>query len=214
MKDLVEIMNNKQVVVSSLDVAERFKKEHRNVLQTINGYKKRFSRADFSALFKEHFYIASNGKKNKMYYMNRDGFSFLVMGFTGDEAERWKFKYIKAFNKMEKALNKQIAVREAERLSRRELTDVIRDEVPDSPHKRFYYKHYTDMIYKIVLGCTARQFRKAHNLDKTANIKPYLSPEQVMQIDKYEEIVKGFVKFGWSYEQINNFIKSQLALTA
>ena len=36
-----------------------------------------------------------------MYYMNRDGFSLLAMGFTGKKAMGFKLKYIAAFNKME-----------------------------------------------------------------------------------------------------------------
>ncbi len=39
--------------------------------------------------------------------MNRDGFSILVMGFTGQKALEWKLKYIEAFNKMEKMLTTQ-----------------------------------------------------------------------------------------------------------
>jgi len=42
--------------------------------------------------------------------MNRDGFSLLVMGFTGKEALSWKLKYIDAFNKMEKTLIAQRGV--------------------------------------------------------------------------------------------------------
>lgn len=40
-----------------------------------------------------------------MYYMNRDGFSLLVMGFTGKKALEWKLKYIEAFNQMESYIN-------------------------------------------------------------------------------------------------------------
>lgn len=36
--------------------------------------------------------------------MNRDGFSLLVMGFTGQKALEWKLKYIEAFNRMERML--------------------------------------------------------------------------------------------------------------
>ncbi|MGI9701007.1 Rha family transcriptional regulator [Pseudomonas aeruginosa] len=39
--------------------------------------------------------------------MTRDGFTFLCMGFTGEEAARWKEAYINAFNKMEQALIRQ-----------------------------------------------------------------------------------------------------------
>lgn len=36
--------------------------------------------------------------------MTRDGFSFLVMGFNGKDADIWKIKYIEAFNQMEEQL--------------------------------------------------------------------------------------------------------------
>ena len=39
--------------------------------------------------------------------MNRDGFSLIVMGFTGKKALDWKLKYIDAFNKMEEELKRQ-----------------------------------------------------------------------------------------------------------
>ena len=42
--------------------------------------------------------------------MNRDGFSLLVMGFTGKEAIEWKLKYIEAFNEMEKKLKNPLAL--------------------------------------------------------------------------------------------------------
>jgi phage regulator Rha-like protein len=42
-----------------------------------------------------------------MYYVTRDGFSFLAMGFTGKKAAQWKEKYIAAFNAMEKYIREQ-----------------------------------------------------------------------------------------------------------
>ena len=47
----------------------------------------------------------SYGREQKVYFMNRDGFSLLAMGFTGSEAMKWKLKYIEAFNVLEKAWN-------------------------------------------------------------------------------------------------------------
>ena len=52
----------------------------------------------------------SYGRMQKAYYMNRDGFSLLVMGFTGAEAIEWKLKYIEAFNAMEKKLKNPLAL--------------------------------------------------------------------------------------------------------
>ncbi|WP_267878770.1 Rha family transcriptional regulator [Oleidesulfovibrio alaskensis] len=48
-----------------------------------------------------------NGQEYRMFLMDRDGFSLLVMGFTGNKALAWKLKYIEAFNRMEAELMKR-----------------------------------------------------------------------------------------------------------
>ena len=49
-------------------------------------------------------YVDNSGKENPMYVMNRDGFTLLVMGFTGEKALLFKIDYIEAFNKMEQTI--------------------------------------------------------------------------------------------------------------
>ena len=95
---------NGSLVVSSRRVADNFGNQHKHVLEAIENIK-----AENSALmdmFYETSYKAGTGKSYKEYLMNRDGFSLLVMGFTGKEAMEWKIKYIEAFNAMEKKLSK------------------------------------------------------------------------------------------------------------
>ena len=105
MNDLINITNRDgQAVVSSREVAERFGKQHKDVLESIRGIT-----AENSALTSMFFataYTAGTGKSYPMYLMNRDGFSLLAMGFTGKEALAWKIKYIEAFNKMEETIRK------------------------------------------------------------------------------------------------------------
>lgn len=109
-KDVVVMRNNDgELVVTSRQVAEDFEKNHKEVLRAIEVYKTRISTAQFYALFIESQYRASNGKMNKEYLLTRDGFSFLVMGFTGAKADEWKLKYIEAFNKMEQELKNPYA---------------------------------------------------------------------------------------------------------
>lgn len=96
-------LHNDQVVVSSRSVAENFGKQHKHVLSTIENLK-----AENSALrnmFYEHTYkVSGNNKTYPEYLMSRDGFSLLVMGFTGKKALEWKLRYIDAFNRMEEQL--------------------------------------------------------------------------------------------------------------
>lgn len=102
-EELVKIENG-QPVTTSLVVAEKFEREHKHVLDSISTLLEQMNTAEFSALFFESTYKASNGKTNKMYLMNRDGFSLLVMGFSGKRALKFKLKFIEAFNKMENQL--------------------------------------------------------------------------------------------------------------
>lgn len=101
MNELV-IMHNKQAVTTSLRVAEVFGKYHKHVLETISNLAAEKSAAKF---FAETTYD-NRGKQYPMYYMNRDGFTLLAMGFTGKKALQFKIKYIQAFNSMEATLKR------------------------------------------------------------------------------------------------------------
>lgn len=99
------IINNDEgtLTVLSTEVAKNFGKEHRNVLKAIEELKKGIGDAEKSAdLFIENAYVHPQNKQTyKCYNLTRDGFSLLVMGFTGKKALTWKLKYIEAFNLME-----------------------------------------------------------------------------------------------------------------
>lgn len=93
------IIQNRQAVTTSLQVAESFEKRHDNVLREIEGLlkieeaKKYFHKGTY-----EH---PQNKQEYPLYFMNRDGFTLLAMGFTGQKAIQFKLAYIQAFNKME-----------------------------------------------------------------------------------------------------------------
>nr|DAT07936.1 MAG TPA: regulatory protein [Caudoviricetes sp.] len=100
MNSLVQVTDG-QIVVESRKIAEHFGKEHKNVMQSV----REILAAEKSAT---KFYLETTyenrGKEYPEYLMNRDGFSLLVMGFTGKKALEWKIKYIQAFNAMEEEL--------------------------------------------------------------------------------------------------------------
>lgn len=103
MSELINVQQvDGQLLVSSREIATNFEKQHKHVIEKIEN-----TRAENSAIqemFIESTYIASNGKTNKEFLITRDGFSLLVMGFTGSKAMNWKLRYIEAFNKMEQQL--------------------------------------------------------------------------------------------------------------
>ncbi|WP_432788337.1 Rha family transcriptional regulator [Lactiplantibacillus plantarum] len=114
MNDLV-IMKNKQAVTSSLQVAEVFEKNHRDVLKAITNLKKDVR--NFAQMFSETNIPDSYGRNRRAFYMNRDGFTLLAMGFTGDKALKFKLQYIEAFNSMEEQVKLPTSPREIARLA-------------------------------------------------------------------------------------------------
>lgn len=109
MNELV-IMKDQQAVTTSLQVAEVFGKNHRDVLEAIqNKISSAENSAQYDSMFAQGEYKDKSGKRNKMYYMNRDGFTFIAFGFTGKKADEFKLKYIEAFNKMEETIKEHRA---------------------------------------------------------------------------------------------------------
>lgn len=105
MNDLV-IMKDKQAVTSSLRVAETFGKRHDHVSRDIEHLRKDLP--NFGEMFVEANVPDSYGRDRKAYYLNRDGFTLLAMGFTGDKALQFKLQYIEAFNEMEQQVKFQV----------------------------------------------------------------------------------------------------------
>lgn len=157
MKDLV-ILKGKEAVCDSLEVAERFHKRHKNVVQTIERLAE--NSADVKVMFQRSSYKDSYDREQPKFYMNRDGFSLLTMGFTGPEALQWKLDYIKAFNAMEKLLQEQQSsewkfFRQQGKSIRLRETDTLKKLVEyakarGSTNHKQVYNNYTRLANKTV----------------------------------------------------------------
>lgn len=102
MNEIVFRGANDQAVTSSLLIAEKFGKEHKNVMQSIrNLIGVTAENSAIAEMFSESRYLNEQNKEQPMFLMNRDGFTLLAMGFTGKKAMQFKLEYIKAFNSME-----------------------------------------------------------------------------------------------------------------
>lgn len=118
MEDLV-IMHNEQAVTTSLVLAEVFEKKHQHVLRDIDALK---DVSNFGQMFFESNEPDSYGRNRRIYFMNRDGFTLIAMGYTGSKAMEFKLKYIEAFNKMEQVVRQELPQTPEEKL---ELTMMV-----------------------------------------------------------------------------------------
>jgi Rha family phage regulatory protein len=184
--------------VDSLFGAEFFEKQHFHVLRDIakitdtkSGLSEEFTKSNFELTH----YKDSTGRKLPCYAMTRDGFTMLVMGYTGQKAMKFKELYIKRFNEMEQFIKTLVSARKEFPL----LTDNIK-LLHENP-KPYHFSNECDMINRIVTGMSAKQFRIANGIEKGKSIRPYLSDEQITMHETLQKVDVGLLVAVPEYEQ-------------
>ncbi len=204
---LTEKINKQEVtVVTSLDIAQTFEKEHFIVLRDIRGLE---CSEEFRAYnFVSSYYLSEQNKKQPMYYITRDGFTMLAMGYTGEKAMKFKEAYIKQFNAMEKTLQGKLIEREKGIAVRQSLTKALQQSTENERMKGHAYSTYTNCIYKVLFGKNANQLREDFGISKTENLRDCFTAEQLQAVQYMENMVSGLVACGWGYDKIKNFIET------
>lgn len=202
--EIKTIKGSEKVVVTSLDIAETFEKEHKQVLRDIREIKcsAEFGRYNFTPTS----YTDQWNRKQPMYYVTRDGFTLLVMGYTGKKALKFKEGYIKQFSAMEKALMNKDRERIKASTCRMALTEALQQST-ENLHG-FAYSLYTDLVYKVVFGKNARQLRETLKLDKKENLRDHFSEKELRAVQSKEFLVSGLIGCGMSYQQIRDFLNT------
>lgn len=225
---LVEITGKRyeeRLTTTSLKVSEAFtyydeetdkhyKREHKAVLRAIRELK-------CSEKFRgEHFspseYIDERGKSQPCVIMDRDGFMLLVMGFTDPKSMQVKEKYIEVFNGMESELKRIYTERQQWQIERYKgvvirhiLTDTIKMKVTDSPHKRFAYPNYTNLIYHTLFGKTAKELESDYGVKSRESVRDYFTGDDLQKVQSMEMLVSSLINCGWGYNEIKEFIKTE-----
>ena len=203
MEELVYLSKKDEAVCSSLQVAEKFGKRHDRVLRAIDNLLMTLPKnGETSRMFILSKRKADDGQFHRMFLMNRDGFSLLVMGFTGKKSLEWKLQYIKAFNKMEefikeKKSQKWIDERKAGKLNRKSETDTIKRLVEyakeqGSTHSEMLYTVYSKLANSMA-GVKSRDEatrRELNNLSLMEHIILCEIDKGIVANKPYKEIYK------------------------
>lgn len=201
---LEKFRKEERAVCTSLDIAETFGKEHKNVLRDVEslGCSKEFNRLNFEPIS----YTDSMNRTQKAYAMTRDGFTLLVMGYTGDLAMKFKEAYIKQFNAMEAALQGKRLEREKGIAVRQALTKALQQSAENERMHGHAYSNYTNCIYKVLFGKNAAQLRSDFGIGKDDSLRDCFSKEDIRSVQSMECLVNGLVDCGWGYDQVKDFI--------
>lgn len=201
MEELVNVQKE-QVVCTSLQVADKFGKRHDRVLRAIENLLVGLPKNGETYFMKSSYTENQNGQTYPMYLMNRDGFSLLVMGFTGKKALEWKVRYIEAFNTMEKLLSEKqtklwIEERTQGKLTRKAETDVIKQLIEyakgqGSKHSQMLYMTYSKLA-NAMAGISDRDFATHKQLSELSFIENIILHQIQVGMERdmhYKEIYK------------------------
>lgn len=204
----IVFVKNDGVYTDSKTIAERFERRHDHVLKLIDECVESIKESDRQ--HKPTFWAMQNKinvgngarRMSRFYALDRDAFMFLMMKMKGRKADDFKLDFIHAFNTMEQWI-KDRAVGRGVRLS---MTDAIKDYLPESPNKKFKYKHFTDLVYKKVFCMNKKQLQAelGRNVD---NLRDICTEEQLRQFTNYENEISVLLKYGKEYSEIKELLK-------
>jgi len=131
MKELVFRSEKGNPVTTSRMVAEKFGKRHADVIRAIENTISQMSDNQRERTFAltQSLVAMPNGsyREAPIYTMSRDGFSLLVMGFTGSKALQFKLDFIEAFNKMEEIIKSSFALPQTYSEALRQLAEQVEE---------------------------------------------------------------------------------------
>lgn len=189
-------------MTDSVKVANYFGKQHKNILRIIEnlGCSREFWRLNF----KPSKYKDERGKYQPIYLMTYDGFTLLVMGFTGKKAMQFKEQYIQEFNEMKH----WITVKANVTADQRRMNDAIKYRLEqtgkDDPH---IFSRENNLVYLVALGASRKKWLKDNDKPLDAEIRQYLTSDQLQLIDDLLAENAVMLKLGLTYDERKEKLK-------
>lgn len=183
-------------MTDTLKVAEYFGKQHKNLLRII---KELNCSDEFRRLnFKPSSYLNEQNKKQPMYLMTQDGFTLLVMGFTGKKAMQFKEAYIKQFN----AMNKWIDVKRKLSHDQHRMNEAIKLHLESTGKKdEHIYSRENNLVYIVALGLSRKKWLESNGYQADDEIRKYLTETQLTLLDDLLSENAVMIKLGMNYHE-------------
>lgn len=157
---------------------------------------------------------STGGRPEVIYRLNEPQSTFLITLLKNTpKVVAFKQTLVKQFYLMQKELNKRIATRERAKMAREALTNAIQG-LPESPHKQMKYKHYTDLIYKIVFNKNAKQLKEEYGITDKGNLRDRFSAAENGKIEILEQQISAMIELGYDYNTIKDALTKKYLQTA
>jgi len=225
MKNLPIQLENNEPVISTLDIAEGLKQDHRSVFRLVAKYKKELEEIRFFAILNRKIKSKkeARGRKTSYCFLNEEQSIFLVtLMRNSPKVVIFKKRLSQDFIKMRRKLlvinamqtdPERLVRREAGKVTRRVETDAIKEFVEycysqGSTNAKWYYKGLTEMAND-QLFLTEYKFK---------NLRDILNTNQLSTIETADEVITRAIKEGMGqglhYKEIYKLAKKRVETLA
>lgn len=205
--DLVFLEPNKIDAVpftTSKVIAEMTGMNHRRVKDSIRKHKEDLESFGLLGAYETE---STGGRPEEIFKLNEEQAAFLMTLLKNTPVVvAFKKELVRQFYAIRKELRDRAVKRARLIPTRREMTDAIRDCVPESPHKDMYYRHYTDLAYRAAFGKSAAQIRKERNAPRKANASDYMTADELFAVTHIEKQIGVLVEMRLDYSQIKSMV--------
>lgn len=210
MNDLVFLDPNRLDAVpftTSKVIAEMTGMNHRRVKDAIRKHESTFLEFGLLGAYETE---SSGGRPEEIVKLNEEQATFLMTLLKNTPTVvAFKKELVRQFYAMRRELVSRQVNRAKMLPTRRDLTDAIRDCIPESPHKGMWYKHYTDLAYRAAFGMSAAQLRKARNAPKGSVAADYLTSAEMENVERITKQIGVLVEMRLDYQQIKRMLLQQ-----
>ncbi|MBU5230017.1 Rha family transcriptional regulator [Intestinimonas butyriciproducens] len=210
MNDLVFLDPNRLDAIpftTSKVIAEVTGMNHRRVKDAIRKHESTFLEFGLLGAYETE---SSGGRPEEIVKLNEEQATFLMTLLKNTPTVvAFKKELVRQFYAMRRELVSRQVNRAKMLPTRRDLTDAIRDCIPESPHKGMWYKHYTDLAYRAAFGMSAAQLRKARNAPKGSVAADYLTAEEMDNVVRITKQIGVLVEMRMDYQQIKRMLLQQ-----
>ena len=207
-KVLTIIIEHEKCYINSREVAKMVGKSHSDLVKNIKRYLRVLSSGEFKAddYFVKSAYIGRNMQKNVCYLCTKKGCDMIANKLISDKGILFTATYIELFYQKEKEIKERKSILPQFKVERKHMNDAI-NELPNSPHKRWKFKQYTNLVYKAVTGHDAKRLKESRMSKKTSDC---LSATELKLMTELEIKIAVLIESGLGFHQIKEIVFNNL----
>jgi len=195
-----------ELFTTSLIIADNAGLKHRSVYELIEKHGHRFEKFGKIKLIDLKTINPNGGRSQKIYELNEQQ-AYLLFTYlrNSEKVLDFKDKLIKEFFRMRDDLLSRIITRKLGKSVHRTMTDAIKDSGENERMHGFAFSRYTDLVYKHILGMSAKKYMTANEIPKN-QLRDYLKEEELKKIEQLEDMCKSLLNMGKQYSDIKQII--------